>query len=65
MSKIIQYLMKMKYNGNPNPRNSNYLELFNRETSFLMIGFKQHGQNTLLELGLSKSSVRPGLLALA
>jgi hypothetical protein len=40
--------MIMKYNGNPNPRNSNYLELFKRGTSFLAICFKQHRQYTML-----------------
>jgi hypothetical protein len=61
----MQYLMKMKYNGNPNPMNSSYFELFRRGISLLIIGLRQHGQNTLLELGLSMSSTSPGLLAFA
>lgn len=65
ISKIMQYLMKMKYKGKPNPMNSNSLELFKSETGSFIIGFKQQGQNTLLELGLRRSSTNPGLLALA
>lgn len=64
-SRIIQYLMKTKYKGNPNPMNSNYFELFKSETSSLIIGFRQQEQITLLELGFSRSSTKPGLLALA
>ncbi len=62
---MIQYLMKMKYNGKPNPMNYNYLELFSSGTEVFIIGRKQHGQNTFLEFGLRKSSTSPGLLALA
>ena len=62
---MMQYLMKIKYKGNPNPMNSSCFELFKRGTSFLMMGLRQQGQKMLEELGLRMSSTRPGLLALA
>ncbi len=62
---MIQYLINMKYKGNPKPINYNYLELLRSGISFLTIGLRQQGQKTWLELIalVFNISVTPGLLA--
>ena len=61
----MQYLRKMKYIGNPNPKNYSYFEFEHKGTSYFSIGFKQHLQKTLL-LDLSfRLCAIPGLLDFA
>jgi hypothetical protein len=61
----MQYLINIKYNGKPNPRNSSSLEFPHKETSFFIIGFKQQVQYTFFVCNIFISSTRPGLTAFA
>lgn len=61
----MQYLRKIKYKGNPNPKNCNYFELLHKGISVFIIGFRQHGQNMLAVFPASRLYTIPGLVALA
>jgi hypothetical protein len=63
--RIMQYFRKIKYTGNPNPKNSNSLEFEHRGTSYFSIGFKQHLQKIPFPALLMRLCEIPGLLALA
>jgi hypothetical protein len=42
---MIQYFMKMKYKGNPKPRNYNYLQFYDNWIGYLFMIFKQQEQS--------------------
>jgi hypothetical protein len=48
MSKIIEYLLKMKYRGKPKPRNSSYLVFSQRAMGDLSMTLRQHLQKVFL-----------------
>lgn len=45
---MMEYFVKMKYSGKPNPKNYNSLEFSQSEMGFLSITLRQHSQKVCL-----------------